>query len=1046
MTRSFSSRLALVFGALFLIAIVILFCLWHFGLPALKLAGADDRRLAQAVHILEIKADLQRRWAVRNLEERRGDLLMIAEGGLPALAADSKVAGAEPMQSALTRTFDQLQHAYVDRYSALLLVDPLQGRILASSAATLAGSRYPHSGLVQRAAQPGVVDLVEQATDADGQPAVIIARAMRRGGDRVVGVLIAVVNLNTFLAPAMQGEPATAGAINLVTSQYLHAFDGTLMERGDDGHAVISVYRYLPLNATQGWSLVSTTRKDDALAGLRGSMGTLLIAGLVLTAVGLVLIKLIAQRLTAPLQTLSASARLLGGGDLTVRMRRHDAVQCSEISTLSEAFNAMAENIQRASNTLQSRVIERTAALATERDRAQDYLDIAAIMLMALDNRGCIEMINRRGAQLLGQSEQALRGLNWFDHFVPPADQCSERVLFEDQISAGSPASMDRECRVIGPAGTEFIMIWSSNVLRDEHGIVTTVLVSAKDITATKRTEMELRIAATAFASQDGMFVSDASNAILRVNQAFTDITGYSESEVIHRNPGMLGSGRHDSTFFEAMWASINLTDSWRGEIWNCRKNGEAYPQWLNISAVKDAGITTHYVGIFSDITARKTAEDEIRHLAFNDALTSLPNRRMLMSRLTQALLASPCRQHNGALLFVDLDNFKTLNDTLGHDTGDLLLRQVALRLRACVCDSDTVARLGGDEFVVMLEGLHADMMTAALQAEQIGEAILASLNQPYQLEAHSCHSTPSIGITMFGDRPESIDEPMKRADLAMYQAKAAGRNTLRFFDPQMQALVTASAALETDLRDALSRNQFLLYYQAQVNEQHEVIGVEVLARWQHPCRGMISPVEFIPVAEETGMILALGRWVLEAACTQLARWSQRPEMAALTIAVNVSARQFRQPDFVWQVLTALERSGANAQRLKLELTESLLVANVEEVILKMRALKEKGVSFSLDDFGTGYSSLSYLKRLPLNQLKIDQSFVRDVLVDSNDAAIAKMVIALADNLDLEVIAEGVETVPQMEFLMRHGCRAFQGFLFSCPLPLEQFETLMERV
>jgi predicted signal transduction protein with EAL and GGDEF domain len=373
-----------------------------------------------------------------------------------------------------------------------------------------------------------------------------------------------------------------------------------------------------------------------------------------------------------------------------------------------------------------------------------------------------------------------------------------------------------------------------------------------------------------------------------------------------------------------------------------------------------------------------------------------------------------------------------------------LLLQQVAQRLLRCVRDGDTVARLGGDEFVLMLEGLSESAFDAATQAEAVGEQILGSLNQTYQFINYDYHSTPSIGITLFGEHPETLDEPLKRADLAMYQAKAAGRNTLRFFDPQMQAVVSSRAALESGLREALVKQQFSLYYQPQVTYAGQITGAEALVRWQHPERGLVSPAEFIPLAEDTGLILPLGQWVLETACRQLACWAAQPGLAHLTLAVNVSARQFHRSDFVAQVLAVLAHTGAKPQRLKLELTESLLVSNVEDVIAKMNALKTHGVGFSLDDFGTGYSSLSYLKRLPLDQLKIDQSFVRDILEDSNDAAIANMVIVLAATLGLSVIAEGVETEAQRDFLARQGCHAYQGYLFSRPLPLPGFEAFVD--
>jgi diguanylate cyclase (GGDEF)-like protein len=444
--------------------------------------------------------------------------------------------------------------------------------------------------------------------------------------------------------------------------------------------------------------------------------------------------------------------------------------------------------------------------------------------------------------------------------------------------------------------------------------------------------------------------------------------------------------------------------------------------------------------------TERRTASDKINELAFFDPLTNLPNRTLLLDRLKQTLAASARSGHYGALLFIDLDNFKTLNNTLGHDMGDLLLKQVAQRLTQRVRQGDTVARVGGDEFVVVLAGLGVHAGEAAIEMERVSDKMLATLNQPYRLGDVAHHSTASMGVTLFGGAPAAIDDLLKQADLAMYKAKEAGRNAWRFFDPHMESAVKELAALEDDLRRALDQQQLLLHYQAQVVGEARVTGAEVLVRWQHPRRGMVAPVDFIPLAEKTGLILPLGRWVLQTACSQLALWASRPEMAHLSLAVNVSAHQFRQPDFVEQVLAVLDETGANPQRLKLELTESLLVHNVQEIIEKMFALKAKGVGFSLDDFGTGYSSLSYLKRLPLDQLKIDQSFVRDILIDANDAAIAKMVIVLGESMGLAVIAEGVEIEAQRDFLAHLGCHAYQGYLFSRPLPLAAFEAFMKPV
>ncbi len=444
------------------------------------------------------------------------------------------------------------------------------------------------------------------------------------------------------------------------------------------------------------------------------------------------------------------------------------------------------------------------------------------------------------------------------------------------------------------------------------------------------------------------------------------------------------------------------------------------------------------------DITERKLAEHKIRSLAYYDMLTGLPNRRLLLDRLQHALTANLHSAREGALLLIDLDNFKTLNDTHGHGVGDQLLCAVSARIVACVREVDTVARLGGDEFIVMLVDLADNEAEAALQAEMVGEKIRVALCEGFTLDHQQYHGTPSIGITLFAGQRHPIDELMKRADTAMYQAKGAGRNIVRFFDPAMQASVAARVALESDLRSAIDERQFLLHYQAQIGADGRVTGVEALVRWRHPVRGLVSPAEFIPLAEGSGLILPLGHWVLQTACAQLATWARRPDTAALSMAVNVSARQFGQPDFVEQVLAVLAHSGARPERLKLELTEGLLLENAEAVIATMSALKARGVGFSLDDFGTGYSSLSYLKRLPLDQLKIDQSFVRDVLVNPNDAAIARTIVTLGKSLGMAVIAEGVETAAQRDFLADAGCYAYQGYFFSRPLAPDQFEAYLE--
>ena len=561
---------------------------------------------------------------------------------------------------------------------------------------------------------------------------------------------------------------------------------------------------------------------------------------------------------------------------------------------------------------------------------------------------------------------------------------------------------------------------------------------------ARTRVRLEARLKlqdAALHAVANGIVITDADALIQWCNPAFSHITGFTLEEAVgHKPKELVSSGLNPPELYENLWKTVLNGHVWRGELINKRKDGSLYDEELAITPVHNAqGVIEHFVAVKQDISERKRTEEKIRQLAFYDALTNLPNRRLLRDRLQQALTSCGRTQHSGALLFIDLDNFKGLNDTLGHDIGDLLLIQVAARLVECVREGDTVARLGGDEFVVMLEDLSSNPEDAALQAEGVGEKILAALNQPYLLNGHVKHSTPSIGITLFNASSDDIDDHLKRADLAMYQAKDSGRNTMRFYDRAMQARVVARAALEAELRQGLHDAQFVLHYQVQVDSAGQAMGAEALLRWNHPQRGLLAPGEFITLAEETGLIVSLGHWALAEACRQLVIWAQNPVSAQLVLAVNVSARQFRHPDFVDQVLAILDSSGANPNRLKLELTESLLLDNVDATVIKMVALKSRGIGFALDDFGTGYSSLSYLKHLPLNQLKIDRAFVQDVLNNLHDAAIARTIIALGNSLNLPVIAEGVETAEQRDFLAQQGCNAFQGYFFGKPVSIEMF-------
>lgn len=553
-----------------------------------------------------------------------------------------------------------------------------------------------------------------------------------------------------------------------------------------------------------------------------------------------------------------------------------------------------------------------------------------------------------------------------------------------------------------------------------------------------------LRVLAKVFESCEGIMITDADSNILRVNSTFEKITGYNSDEIIGEKSEILGTNQPDSTFNLQMRAQLLNEGSWTGEVWDKHKDGHSYLKQMFITAVKNTeGLTTEYVCTFSDITERNQAEKEIHQLAFYDPLTNLPNRRLLMDRLDLILSTSVRHNKHTAVLFLDMDKFKILNDSLGHDFGDLLLVEVAKRIQSCLHQEDTVARLGGDEFIILLCNLSEVINDASQQAAAIAEKVRLCLSKPYLLKGQEHFSSSSIGVSLHSGNTVPAFEVLKEADLAMYQAKEAGGNCTYFFDPTMQLKIKISAALDVDLRHAITDNQLHLYYQVQLNENQQPIGAEALIRWIHPTRGLVSPADFIPYAESNSLIIDIGDWVIEKACQQLQIWSKIEQTKNVTLAINVSAKQFKQDDFVEKITNVLQRYHLDPSLLKLEITESIVLDDIDKVVMKMYNLKALGVCFSMDDFGTGYSSLSYLKQLPIDQIKIDQSFVRNMTTDKHDEMLVKTIIEMARNFKINVIAEGVETQDQLSLLKRLGCMEFQGFYFSKPVPIEEFELLI---
>ena len=736
------------------------------------------------------------------------------------------------------------------------------------------------------------------------------------------------------------------------------------------------------------------------------------------------------QALAAPLRGTGGSGLLMAMGFEAGAMPA-DAPQ--RLERLAHALGAVQDVTAR------KQAQEETSRLAM---RLTTTLASISDAFVTLDRQGRFLYVNRASEHLLGLGASALLGQP-IDHALT-----GQTVgLLRNELEGALTRNRRTEFEDYYPALGKWLELRA-------HPYAEGLAVYLHDVTARRRTQEQLMLLETGIARLNDIVLivevregQPADARIAFANDAFERLTGFTRAEAIGRSVRLLEHAIGAKTLQDLIGALRHAASAplRRREMLLRHRNGASH--WINLDVVPVRGENeriTHWVAVARDVTERRQADDRIHHLAFYDPLTELPNRPLLMERLQAALADSEHSQHEGALMFIDLDNFKVLNDTLGHLRGDLLLQRVAERLTRCVRRTDTVARIGGDEFVVLLQDLGRERGAAIEKARTVADKVVARMREPFDLDGYQHHSSVSIGVAQFNARHEGVSELLKQADLAMYQAKAMGRNTLAFFDPALQAALSASAALGADLRAGLQAgDQFLLYYQPQFDRARRMVGVEALLRWQHPTRGLVGPGEFIPIAEDTGLIFPLGQWVLQQVCRQLTAWAQRPHTAGLSIAVNISVRRFRHPEFVDQIMAALTEHGVQPSLLKLELTENLLADRTEITVAKMATLKRLGVTLALDDFGTGYSSLAYLKRLPLDQLKIDKGFVADVLTDPTDAAIASAIIDLAHSLNLSVIAEGVETEDQYRFLMERGCELFQGFLLARPMPVDALEAFM---
>ena len=1053
---SIAKRIALSFAAMVATAMVCIFLLWYYGLPQWGVAGAIDQKLAHSARILEQTAGHQRDVIKMLLEERRGAVLAIAENQLITRKMAQRAGDIQPD---VQRVFDRTQRAYPDAIKLMRVMDATSRVIRGSSRSDEVGAALQDSALLDRASQPGVTELVEEVADG-GVALILIARQMALvesdGSERLLGIVLVYLDAAQLASSGIHTEregmalPVASlvfGSQGQVLSRFsapdrndnlfrrdnrlVNGFEGTqLIDAGDDGE-YLTVFRHVPLGAGNGWTLVHYQNKAEALQGLNESVEVVALIALLLSGLAILVIALAARQLTLPLKRLANSATAFGEGDLSARAPPQPTAS-QEVLELSHAFNAMAESVEKNQLMLEAQVQERTVALVRQRDTAQRYLDIARVMLIALDARGYITLVNRKAEEVLGYTEQDLMGLDWIDNFLPPAHRSAARLAFEAMMAGSSDGKEYFENHVIAADGQVRVVAWNNTILRDDHGKPVGTLSSGEDITERQRAEGRLKLAASVFThAREGITITDARGSIIEVNDTFSRVTGYTREEAIGQNPRLLQSGRHGADFYSQMWEELNGKGHWSGEVWNRRKNGELYAELLTISAVRNAaGKTQNYVALFTDITPMKDQQRQLERIAHFDALTSLPNRVLLADRLSQGLAQSQRRENGLAVAFLDLDGFKAVNDTHGHDVGDHLLVALAQRMKAALREGDTLARIGGDEFVAVLVDLEEPAA-----CEPVLQRLLQAAAEPVAVGDAVLQVSASVGVTLYPQDGSDADLLMRHADQAMYQAKQAGKNRYHLFDVAHDVASKTLRQSLDEIRLALQRTEFVLYYQPKVNMRTgQVVGAEALIRWQHPERGLVPPGLFLPTIEGHPISTDIGEWVVASALSQMEQWSAQG--LTMPVSVNIGAHQLQQVSFM-ERLKALLADHPQLPRysLELEILETSALEDITQVSDVMSGCQALGVGFALDDFGTGYSSLTYLKRLPAQLLKIDQSFVRDMQTDADDLAIVQGVIGLAKAFGRHVIAEGVETTELGAMLLGMGCDLAQGYGIARPMP-----------
>lgn len=1058
---SFSTRVALYFGALTSAAIALSVVVWYLGVPSLHWLGARDQRLIDATSRLEASANSRLQVIQASLAERRGNILLLAQDA----ALIQAMVGRNPTSLGrhLELMLGRFELAYPDMYESLRVMDPQSGRIVASTQVGEVGSVFDRRDVLARAAAPGVDELLEEVGYRGGHSLAVLRQIIAKDKDGyptsgVLGLLMVTLKVDSLM-PGVPGGSRTGyeqpGASLVIgvdknilgrfpqgvqptddfwrTYPVTGGFEGVLHLPDSTGAVQLAVYRHLQINSEQGWTLIHFQSEQDALAGLKAQVESVLWISVVLGLLGLLLIGLVARHLTQPLRRLIKAAHAFGDGVLTTRATtRHS--ESREFIDLADSFNSMAERVERNQLELEAKVVERTQALGLNEERLRLALAAGNLGIYDLNVQTGHAAVNAQYATMLGFDPATFVETNaaWMER-IHPDDKERAADTYRRYV-AGELPEYQVECRQRAHNG-EWVWILSKGriVERDALGHPLRMLGTHSDITLHKAVEDKLGLAATVFShAREGILISDAEGRIIEVNHTFTAITGYTREEALGKTPRqLLESDREAPDFYDSLESTLQQSGGWSGEVWSRRKDGSLFAELLTISVVHDkAGAVRNFVALFSDITALKTHQSQLEHIAHYDALTGLPNRVLLADRLQYAMAQCQRRQESLGVAFLDLDGFKAVNDEYGHDVGDQLLIALAQRMKEALREGDTLARIGGDEFVVVLVELGS-----VQDCEPILQRLLHAAADKVLVRDIELQVSGSIGVTLYPQDGVDADMLLRHADQAMYMAKQYGKNRFHLFDVAHDTAAKTQRETLDQVRLAMQNQEFVLYYQPKVNMRTgAVIGAEALIRWQHPERGLLAPGLFLPAIEEQPISINLGEWVIATALQQISAWQVMG--LHFPVSVNIGARQLQDAGFVGTLTALLAAQPDVAPHcLELEVLETSAMEDIAHVSQVMRACQALGVKFALDDFGTGYSSLTYLKRLPAECIKIDQSFVRDMLTDTDDLAIVQGVIGLAKAFRRLVIAEGVETVAHGELLLPLGCELAQGYGIARPMP-----------